>query len=89
MVVMNESTKLFFDSMDTAKRSELKEKDEEGNTPLHWACFFGQLDVVRLLINNGILFYCFFFCLFLFCFELVVNCITVLIIILSMIVNYQ
>jgi len=54
MVVMNESTKLFFDSMDnTAKRSELKEKDDEGNTPLHWACFLGQLDVVRLLVNNG------------------------------------
>lgn len=37
----------------TAKRSELKEKDEEGNTPLHWACFLGQLDVVRLLVSNG------------------------------------
>jgi ankyrin repeat protein len=53
MVMVNESTKLFFDSMEPAKKSELREKDEEGNTPLHWACFLGQLEVVRLLLKSG------------------------------------
>ena len=43
-----------FSTLDDKKKAELvNTKNNEGNTPLHWAALNGHLEVVKLLVENG------------------------------------
>lgn len=54
LIILNEETKQFFNSLHNIQPSHMQYRDAEGNTPLHYACMLGQLEVVRLLVKRGI-----------------------------------
>ena len=45
------STQIVKDLLDAG--ANINSKDDEGNTPLWWACRYGYIETIKLLIDRG------------------------------------